>query len=137
MDKDDAGFGIGGALLAGFVGVGLIALIRKSRKEAAEEKQRKRMTCDFSEGISQKEFEEIAQTAAKKIKRITSLIVNGPELNGVVTSKSGISNWNFTVDFNDYGHLTGRYWISSNNDDSGIPLALAKKIAEEIENRIC
>jgi len=43
-----------------------------------------------------------------------------------------LSEWNFKVDFNDYGHLTGQYWLTSDNDDSNIPSHVADNISSMI-----
>lgn len=50
----------------------------------------------------------------------------------MVLSQSGISEWEFELDFNDYGKITGSYWIYSDNYDSMIPKALGNSIQEEI-----
>ena len=49
-----------------------------------------------------------------------------------VKSMSGISIWSATVDFNDFGHLTGWYKAWSENDDSRIPDAFAREVNELI-----
>lgn len=79
----------------------------------------------FNDGISKVTFENSAYKAAKTIKRVTNISVDGPMVYGTVISQSGISTWDFEIDFNDYGHITGRYWINSNNNDSNIPNRVA------------
>ena len=37
------------------------------------------------------------------------------------------------IDFNDYGHITGRYWIVSENEDSNIPYYIAYNIKSVIK----
>ncbi len=59
---------------------------------------------------------------------------DGPVVYGIVESQSGLSEWSFTIDFNDYGHITGEYWITTDNDDSIIPERVAGRIREAILN---
>lgn len=94
--------------------------------------------CSFQDGITENEFEELVLKATKHIakKRLHDVSVDGSWVYGVVRSQTGISDWYFKIDFNDFGHLTGRYWISSDNDDSGIPEACARRISEEIHSRM-
>ena len=112
------GIGVGGFLLKGF----------------AEEEKRKNTPCMFSDGFTEYEFEKMVKKAGKIIKRISNIRVSGPNVYGTVQSQSGISEWDFNLDFNDYGHITGTYWISSDNNDSNIPKRLAKLIREELDD---
>lgn len=135
--KHHKGSGIGGLILSTVVCVAGIAILRSDAKKEAEkrmEEQRRTNTpCDFSDGVSENEFKEIVQNVAKRIKRITFLSIDGPKIYGTIMSQSGITEWNFIVDFNDYGHLSGKYWISSDNSDSEIPTVLANRIAMELD----
>lgn len=116
------------------LGTGLLVLRNKNKEALAEEERRKNTVCNFDdEKLSQKEFENIVIQNCKRIKRINNITVNGPIINGTVRSQSGISSWGFTIDFNDYGKITGRYWIFSNNKDSVIPTAIANMVKEHIE----
>lgn len=107
---------------------------QRAKEKREEEERRKNTQCLFLDGISQKEFEVIVAHIARKIRRITDISTEGPVVYGTVQSQSGISEWDFKIDFNDYGHLTGDYWVSSDNDDSSIPWNLAKMIKEAIQN---
>ena len=49
-----------------------------------------------------------------------------------VESQTGNSTWNCRIDFNDHGKISGKYVISSDNDQSSIPEHVADKIADEI-----
>jgi hypothetical protein len=40
------------------------------------------------------------------------------------------------LDFNDYGDLTGKYWLSQENYDSDLPQKFARTIQEEIKRRL-
>lgn len=116
------------------LGTGLLMLRNKNKEALAEEERRKNTVCKFDdEKLSQKEFENIVVQICKHIKRINNINVNGPIINGTVRSQSGISSWKFIIDFNDYGKITGRYWIFSNNKDSVIPTAIANMVKEHIE----
>ena len=115
-------------VIIGVIGV----LINRGRKDAEErtEEERRRTSkpCTFSDGISREQFEEIVKKSGKHIKRIANLSVDGTTVYGTVRAQSGLSEWNFRIDFNDYGHLTGEYWLFSDNDDSNIP----KRVADNI-----
>lgn len=116
-----------------FLGIGLLlAGLGKIKQDADEEKRRKNTVCHFDGEISEEEFYVIVKRGGKGIRRITSLYAEGTMVYGTVRSQSGISNWCFTVDFNDYGKLTGKYWISTENDDSNIPKIVADRIAQQI-----
>ena len=52
---------------------------------------------------------------------------------GLVQSNTGPSTWMFSIDYNDYGHITGRYWLRSENNDSPVPQVIANKIRDAIE----
>lgn len=116
-------------LLELIAGAGIVALLIHKEKE---ERKRKSIPCDFTEGISKEEFESIARQSGKRIKRLSALTIDGTVVRGTVQSQSGISEWTFTVDFNDYGKISGKYWISTTNSDSDIP----KKVAENIKDGI-
>ena len=123
--------------LLGAVGIGLLAKGVKESNEkelerARREKERKNTPCSFSDGISYVEFVSIVERIAKPIKRL-SVSIDGPIVYGTVRSQSGISTWNFTLDFNDWGHITGVYRAWSGNTDSDIPNRVGDQIKKEIE----
>lgn len=104
------------------------------RNAELKETIRRNTICEFEDGISQDDFERIVRRTCKKIKRVSSVNINGPVIKGTVRTSSGISEWGFTIDFNDYGHITGKYWLSSENDDSSIPEIIADNICELLNN---
>ena len=105
------------------------------RKRELEEK-RKNTVCSFSDGISEEEFSQIAAKSAKSIRRL-SIFVSGPKVYGTVLSASGISTWTFSLDFNDFGHITGKSWlIDCENYDSSIPDAFRANMENEIKARV-
>ena len=117
-------------IIGAVIGAGILGYAVKSSREAAQEKKRRMETpIDFSRNLTREVFEEAVRTEAKKIKRIVAVeLVDNGIVKGTVRSQSGISEWKFDIDFNDYGKITGKYWIESSNSDSDIPWILAKRI---------
>ena len=116
------------ALLVGLAGAGVVMLVKDSIKEL----DRKGTPCNFDNGISKDEFNEIVEKELKAIKRINDFSINDTVIRARVRSQSGISEWRFTVDFNDYGKITGNYWLNSKNNDSQIPKSVAENIKKSI-----
>ena len=73
---------------------------------------------------------------AQKFKRIEKTDINGPLVSCTVRSQKGLSTWDFTIDFNDYGHVTGKCWIRRENTDSTIPDKVADIMLEAIAELI-
>lgn len=88
----------------------------------------------FSGKISRDKFIDIVQECKEGIPRLKSLTVKGTCVRGVVDSISGLTEWGFSIDFDDLGSLTGNYRIFSDNSDSVIPAAVAKRIKKAIQN---
>jgi len=124
-------------LAAGAVGVGMLALLNKANKEeeARIEENRRRMNtpCEFDGPITEEEFQALVRSAAKPIRRLKVLDIDGPVVKCSVRSASGISTWTFTLDFNDYGEITGKCWTVTENDESTIPAVLREKIQDELD----
>lgn len=99
------------------------------------EEERRATPPSYDDGVSEKEFEQIVLKAKKGIPRIKSATISGLVVSIEVKSQSGISIWDATIDFNDFGHLTGWHKIWSENDDSNIPEAFARDVVEGI--RLC
>lgn len=125
--------GLLGWIIGGGLAVGAVA--RKIRSKEQERQRRRSCQCRFTDGVTEPGFHDIVMKYAKPIKRLWITSINGPFVHGKVRSSSGISEWTFELDFNDYGHLTGEYWIDSENKDSSIPESLAEHIADEIRRR--
>ena len=127
-------------LTAGAVGLGLLWLtseVSKEEKERiAEEERRKNTQCSFDGPISESEFQSIVKNAAKPIKRLKIMEIDGPIVHCSVRSTSGITTWKFTLDFNDYGEITGKCWSSIENKESRIPNVLTERIQEGIKEYI-
>lgn len=119
-------------LVAGVAGL-VIKGISAARNAAEEEQRRQNTKCDFDAPLTEDMFKGIAIGAARKIKgKKIAISVEGPVVKGTVRSQSGLTTWCFTIDFNDYGEITGQYWIHSENDDSLIPKHIADTMQESI-----
>ncbi len=119
-------FGLGAAGAIGYVAL-------KAIQHADEEIRRQNCTVYFCDGISEEEFRNIAYKALKKIKKKKiEISFDNAIIYGSVLSQSGLSTWNFSIDFNDYGHITGRCWIYSSNLDSNIPDSYAEYLRDMI-----
>lgn len=99
--------------------------------EIKKEIERKKIPCVFPPELSERDFEALAVEVAKPIKRLT-VAVDHQFVHGTVKAQSGISTWKFTVDFNDFGTVTGKHWLKSENSDSLIP----KNYSNELELKI-
>ena len=68
--------------------------------------ERKRINTPFCypECISEDDFKTIAETSIKTMKRkFANFTVVDGKIFGTIISKSGISEWEFSIDFNDFG----------------------------------
>lgn len=83
--------------------------------------KRKAMPCSFCDGLTSEMFNTFAHRAGKRIKRIKSVTVRDAVIRCNVESQTGYSNWDFYLDFNNWGHITGLYWMQTYNKDSSIP----------------
>ena len=124
-------------LAAGAVGLGLLALVNKANKEEQarieENNRRKNTPCLFDGPISEEEFQAVVRSAAKSIRRLKILEIDGPVVKCSVRSASGITTWEFSLDFNDYGNITGECWMETDNEESTIPSVLKERIQDELE----
>ena len=105
------------------------------RQREAEERRRKNTPCYYTDGISQDLFESMAHAIEKHVKRIKYIHVDGLTILGLVETNSGLSEFSFEVDFNDYGHITGKYWLKSDNAESSIPDKFADAMQYMIVNK--
>ncbi len=115
------------------LGGGLLYLAKKTREISEEEKRRKATPCKFNDGISKGQFDDLVEKSARYLQNITDLSIDGPVVSATVRSHSGLSEWDFEIDYNDYGHITGRYWLSTENHDSSLPQKLADNISAMIK----
>ena len=125
-------------LIGGAAAVGLGATIKAANKskqrrlqEQAEEERRRNTPCYFVDGISEKTFRRITKQTSKRFKRLKVTEIDGAVIYITYYSQSGLSDYDAVIDFNDYGHITGRYWLSNENDDSNLPSKFAECIGEQ------
>ena len=124
------------------VGIGLFAKHIFNQNEAEyrrkqeEIEERRSRPCTFDDLLSQDDFIYIAHKAGKNIKRLIAMNVDGTDVHGVMVSQSGASDWNFRLDFNDYGRVTGKFWCESDNNDSNIPSIIGEKMATDIKKAL-
>lgn len=85
--------------------------------------------------MPQEEFDEIVNNSAKGIKRLSEICTVGSTVVGTVQAHSGLTVWHFKLDFSDRGRITGKYRLSSDNEDSIIPKCLGDRIQGEIMRR--
>lgn len=106
----------------------------KRKRLQREEEKRKRKRCCFNDGISEEIFHQIVKQSVRYIKRLTYFYIDGSIVYGTVRANSGLSEWNFKIDFNDYGHITGKYWLESDNVESNVPTIIAERISSMIRS---
>ncbi len=94
--------------------------------------QESMMVYGFNEGLTEEKFREIVFACADRIKRIQNINVNGLTICCTVISVTGLTSWNFILDFNDGGELTGECYIKTGNYDSDIPQLLNDLIYEKL-----
>ena len=128
-----ATFSNGGILTMGIIRV-IKSEIRKSSEEIKRRENRLHMKCDFDDGVTYEQFQELAEKAVDDIKgRRIEISIHGPIIEGLVWSNTNLSTWRFNVDFNDYGHITGNYWVWSENNQSAIPRVIGKTVSLGID----
>lgn len=111
--------------------------IQEYERRIQENEDRKNTPIIYDNGITKVRFESAAYRSVAKIRRKgISIHVEDAVIYGTVESQSGLSTWHFTLDFNDYGTITGTCWSHSENDDSLIPNKVMENMQEEIERYI-
>lgn len=118
----------GGVVLLG-------AVVRALYGDAQETKRRKNSPLCFDEVLTQSEFIGLARDIGKRTPRVKEVVVTGMTVYIRVGSSSGLTTWTAEIDFSDYGHLTGVYWLNTENSDSLIPGHFANAMGAEIERR--
>lgn len=117
-----------GALFA----AGLISA-RRTHKETI---RRRSSPIEWDPRFSQSDFEATCADVAHRLPRVSSATIDGLAVTLLVRSNSGLTTWTAEIDFNDYGALTGKHWINSENKQSPIPQAFADAIVREVDVRV-
>lgn len=107
-------------------------LEREREKEQEQERTRRNIPCNFNEYLSSNDFESIVHQECNRIRRVTTVQVTGCFIYGEFVSHSGLSRYSFEIDFNDYGKVTGKYWLIQENEDSTIPTVIANNIRKRL-----
>lgn len=110
---------------------------RRERKEREEEERRRNTPIKNPPNCKQKDFEDIVIAQTKKIKRISEVKISGTDVHCTVESNTGLTQWNFSIDFNDYGNLLGTYWFTTTNENSLIPEITADRIQKALREVFC
>ncbi len=112
--------------------------LEQQRKLEEEQKEflRKGMKCSFELPITKSIFESLVLKVSESYNRLTVNICD-TTIHGTIRSVSGISFWNFSVDFNDFGIITGNYFaLECDNNESKIPATFCEELKKEITQYI-
>ena len=84
--------------------------------------------------IAQEEFEKIVDRCAYKTQRVEHAFVSANAVSLIIGSQSGLTSWHATIFFELSGSadFIGRYEIISDNEQSGVPRIVAKRIKKAI-----
>jgi hypothetical protein len=108
------------------------AWLQDIERKRAVNKKRKNTPCRFRDGLTQGDFDRLARSEARRIQRIKSVRTENAVVYGTVESQSGLTEWEFSVDFNNWGHVTGTYWTTAENEDSSIPKHYGSNLSSAI-----
>jgi len=108
-------------------------IIEQIGERVYNEEKRRAKVYKFNDGFSQKDFERIVLECTKHIKKIQKVEVYMLTIRCEVLSQSERTRWWFSLDYNDYGKLTGKCYSKTENTKSRIPERLNNLIFEKIE----
>ncbi|MEE1622978.1 hypothetical protein ACQ7DA_16780 [Zafaria sp. J156] len=114
--------------VAAIIGGGIVQTYRS----AQETKRRKSTPIIFDDRLTQQDFVTISTRIAERTPRVSQITATGVTVLLEVRSNSRLSTWTAEIDFNDYGRLTGNYWLKSTNTQSPIPQYFAHALQAEI-----
>lgn len=100
--------------------------------EERAERKRRNAWHGFDDILTEEQFQDMALEVSMVFPRIKAMSFTGAAIHATVESISGLSTWGFFADFNDYGMVTGSYWLDSENEESDIPYLFADALAEKI-----
>ncbi len=126
----------GAVALAGVVSRALYVHGRETKRRAEEEERRRNSPLVFDDRLSYQDFQDLIGEIAKKTPRLLDVSITGLVVFLEVRSNSGLTTWTASIDFNDFGHLTGRFWLNTDNTQSPIPKFLANAVQAEIQRRV-
>lgn len=103
-------------------------------QKKAEEENRQNSWNGFNKKLTADDFSRLAHKSKKKFKRIKYIETKDSYVIGTFVSQSGINEYEFKIDYNDYGAITGKYWvINRGNYDSDIPISFANEMKSLIK----
>lgn len=136
METDQGGtVGLMDKLLLG-AGVVAVGALLRSGEKSPDVEQHRRMPPRFDHLMTQADFVRSAHEAGRITPRIADVEVDGMTVTVSVHSISKLSVWSAEVDFNDFGRLTGRFWLDTENEDSFVPTAYAREMQRRIRSVI-
>lgn len=110
---------------------GIVDSNEETKRKKVEEKRRK-TPFSYPDIMPEAKFRDIVIRIAKPINRL-KVSVKDQFVYCTVRTVSGINTWSFIIDFNDYGTITGRYWIRDvENNNSTVPNGYAKQLSMAI-----
>jgi hypothetical protein len=136
MGLTDKLLAAGGVALVGAVVRNALKGAEEARREAEETERRRLSPLRFDERLTQSDFSDLVQNVAASTPRVAVARVDGMTVTLYVASISGLSTWKAEIDFNDYGRLSGAYWLDSENSDSSIPEHFADMVRAQINSRM-
>lgn len=106
---------------------------KKHEQWVHSDEYRRKQICNFDEVITESVFDTIAKYELKYLSRLDYYEISGPKVYVCVYSQSGASSWKFCLDYNDFGRVSGEYWVYSENHKSSIPETIGNRIKRDIE----
>ena len=92
-----------------------------------------RIPFKYNSVITEKVLADFAVEASQGIERLEEIYVDKCRVCGTIRTISGLDSWQFEIDFNYYGEITGDYkHLYSENGQSNIPYGIAKRIKKMI-----
>ncbi len=126
------------SIIIGFLSCLVVSIILKNKRTQKPQKARRRedTPCKFV-SVSQTEFENIVNNSIKFNRELVASI-DGTVVTFTVQSDNDTPINSFKLDFNDYGYVTGKYWLDCENYscEHSNPLNIANEIKEELSNLI-
>lgn len=98
--------------------------------------RRRSSPIEWDPRFPKEDFEAVCSEVGRKLPRVYATSVDGLRVTLFVKSNTGLTTWKAAVDMNDYGRLSGKYWIESENKQSPIPAAFADAVEAEVRTRL-